>query len=81
MLPGFDISFNVYSNPSFTNFLWNVSFNSIWCKTTANYNANDPNMPPAYTWRYQIEDRGFLVEETGDWAWADDYADIDVAVT
>ncbi len=71
----------MYSNPQFTHLDWTVSFNSFWCRTTANYNANDPNMPPAYTWRYQIEDRGFLVEETGNWAWADDYADIDVAVT
>jgi prepilin-type processing-associated H-X9-DG protein/prepilin-type N-terminal cleavage/methylation domain-containing protein len=31
-------------------------------------------------WRYEIEDRGFLVEQTGNWNWADDYADIDVVV-
>ncbi len=38
-------------------------------------------MPPAYTWRYRSRTAGYLVEETGNWAWADDYADIDVAVT
>jgi prepilin-type N-terminal cleavage/methylation domain-containing protein/prepilin-type processing-associated H-X9-DG protein len=82
ILPGFDISFNVYSSPAFTNLDWNVSFNSsVWCRQTANYDAHDPGMPASGTWRYQIENRGFLVEQTGNWAWADDYADIDVAVT
>jgi prepilin-type processing-associated H-X9-DG protein len=32
-VPGFDISFAVYSGQSFTRFLWNVSFNSPWCRT------------------------------------------------
>jgi prepilin-type N-terminal cleavage/methylation domain-containing protein/prepilin-type processing-associated H-X9-DG protein len=80
-LAGFDISFDVFSNGQFTNFLWNVSFNSSWCRHTANYAGGSSDMPASYTWRYQIEDRGFLVEQTGDWKWADDYADIDVAVT
>ena len=95
VLAGFDVAFDVFSDRNLTNFLWNVSINSIWCKATANFDVAgftdcnghshpdplDSLMTPAYTWRYRIEDRGFLVEQTGDWGWADDYADIDVAVT
>jgi hypothetical protein len=77
----FDVTFNVYSNSSFTSLLWNLSVNSVWCKTTAGYNAREPDMPPARTWRFMIEDRGFLVEQPGNWNWSEDYADIDVAVT
>jgi prepilin-type N-terminal cleavage/methylation domain-containing protein/prepilin-type processing-associated H-X9-DG protein len=95
VLPDFDVSFDVFSDHNCSNFLWNVSFNSRWCRVTYNYavtsfkntrgeskpDPKDSDMTPAYTYRYQIEDRGFLVEQTGDWKWADDYADIDVAVT
>lgn len=31
-------------------------------------------------WRFEIENRGFLVEETGSWTWADDFSDIDILV-
>jgi prepilin-type processing-associated H-X9-DG protein len=79
---GFDISFNVFSGTSFSTLLWNVSANNAtWRKTTVPYDAKDASMDPAYTWRIEIEDRGFLVEETGNWSWADDYCDIDVAIT
>ena len=96
--PGFDISFNIYSDPSFTHFDWNVGLQSIWCRTqNPPANGVDQNGHPwgavslaglgdggsgvgGNTWRYEIENRGFLVEQTGDMSWADDYADIDICV-
>jgi hypothetical protein len=33
-----------------------------------------------HCWRYELEDRAFTAEETGNMAWADDYADIDIVV-
>jgi prepilin-type N-terminal cleavage/methylation domain-containing protein/prepilin-type processing-associated H-X9-DG protein len=86
--PGFDVSFNVYSSGSFTNFLWNVGFNSIWCKTynppsagKGSCDLSGIDASGGNVWRYEIEDRGFLVEQTGDMSWADDYSDIDVVVS
>jgi prepilin-type processing-associated H-X9-DG protein len=79
-IPACDISFNVFRNGSFTNLQWCVSIDSPWCRASANYDAGDPAMPPSSTFRYEIEDRGFLVENTGNWSYADDYADIDIAI-
>ena len=70
--PGIEIGFDVYSNANFTDFLWNVGIDSKWARTTKLGSGE---------WRYQIEDRGYLVDRTGDWSYADDYADIDVAIT
>jgi prepilin-type processing-associated H-X9-DG protein len=109
--PGFDISFNIFSDPTFRTFDWNVSLNSPWCRTQhppSSQGASTIQFPDGRSitvpwgsmdqagglnglgdgggsvanncWRYEIENRGFLVEETGNWAWADDYADIDIVV-
>jgi prepilin-type N-terminal cleavage/methylation domain-containing protein/prepilin-type processing-associated H-X9-DG protein len=79
-----DISFDVYDSGSFTNFLWNVSIDSIWCKKdgqgmVANgqgLNADGTKFAmQAGQHRYEIEDQGW--RGGGD----KDYRDIDVLVT
>jgi hypothetical protein len=91
--PPCNISFNVYTDPSFRNFVWNVSVNSRWCRVQhppksdpewgsvdlAGLGDGSPSVAQ-HCWRYEIEDRGYLAEETGNMAWADDYADIDIVV-
>ena len=64
--PGVEISFDVYSNANFTDFLWNVGIDTEWALTT--------KLGPG-EWRYQMEDQGY--KGGGD----KDYRDIDVAVT
>jgi prepilin-type processing-associated H-X9-DG protein/prepilin-type N-terminal cleavage/methylation domain-containing protein len=90
--PGVDITFNVYSNASFTTFIWNVGLGSPFCHA---YNPPSAGVggpcdlsglgdgcpeAAARLWRYEIEDRGWLVEQTGNTSWADDFADIDIVV-
>ena len=64
--PGVEITFDIYSNASFTEFLWSVGLDSEWARTT--------KLGPGQ-WRYQIEDQGY--RGGGD----RDYRDIDVVVT
>jgi hypothetical protein len=91
--PPCDIYFDVYSSGSFTNRLWTVSVNSQWCRVqhppksdpewgTVDLSGLGDGSPSVaqHCWRYEIEDRGYLAEQTGNMAWADDYADIDIVV-
>jgi hypothetical protein len=91
--PPCDIYFDVYSSGSFTNRLWTVSVNSRWCRVQ-HPPKSDPDwgkvdlsglgdgseLVAQHCWRYELDDRGFLAEETGNISWADDYGDIDIVV-
>jgi fibronectin-binding autotransporter adhesin len=70
-IQGVDISLNVHGWFDTGEFLWNVPIDSNWTRT----GQIGPDL-----WRYRIEDRGYIVERTGDWTWADDWDDIDLQV-